>query len=89
MKFKIETFRKYSPHKIECAICGFDDIDGLELDHIGGKGSIDRKKLGHEGGWGFYQKLKQLGYPPGFQILCATHNRIKQIREDDKNLPKI
>jgi NMD protein affecting ribosome stability and mRNA decay len=88
MKFKIETFRKYSPHKIECTICGFDEIDGLELDHIGGKGSIDRAKHGLTGGWRFYQKLQQLGYPPGFQVLCATHNRIKQIREDDKNLPK-
>ena len=88
MRYKVETFTRYSPHKIECVICGFDDIDGLELDHIGGKGSIDRKKLGIDGGWRFYQKLKQLGYPPGFQILCATHNRIKQIREDDKNLPK-
>ena len=87
-KLKTETFRRYSPHKIECIECGFDNIDGLELDHIGGKGSIDRKKHGGRGGWKFYYKLKQLGYPPGFQILCATHNRIKQIREDDKNLPK-
>ena len=87
-KIKDETFRKYSTHKIECVICGFDDIDGLVLDHIEGKGNIDRKKLGHEGGWGFYKKLKQLEYPPGYQVLCSSHNLIKQIKEDDKNLPK-
>ena len=85
-KIKIETFTIYSPHKIECAVCGFDDIDGLVLDHIEGKGNIDRKKLGHEGGWGFYKKLKQLEYPPGYQVLCSSHNLIKQIREDDKNI---
>ena len=87
-KIKIETFTIYSPHKIECAVCGFDDIDGLVLDHIEGKGNIDRKKLGSEGGWTFYRKLKRLGYPPGFQVLCGSHNLKKQIREDDKNLPK-
>jgi len=84
-EIKIETLSHYSQGKLECAICGYDkNINGLELDHIEGKGSKDRKKIGSDGGWGFMKKLKKQGFPSGFQVLCATCNKIKQIEVDPK-----
>ena len=40
--------------------------------------------LGSDGGWGFMKKLKKQGFPSGFQVLCATCNKIKQIEVDPK-----
>ena len=86
-EIKKETLSHYSQGKLECAICGYDkNINGLELDHIEGKGSMDRKEIGSDGGWGFMKKLKKLGFPSGFQVLCATCNKIKQIEVDPKGL---
>ena len=60
------------------------NINGLELDHIEGGGSKRRKELGADGGWNYMAKLKKLNFPSGYQVLCATCNKIKQIEIDPK-----
>jgi DNA-directed RNA polymerase subunit M/transcription elongation factor TFIIS len=84
-KIKIETLSHYSNGKMKCVTCGYNkNINGLELDHIEGKGSKDRRDMGSSGGWSFMKKLKKIGFPSGFQVLCATCNKIKQIESDPK-----
>lgn len=86
-KIKEETLSHYSNGKLKCAICGYNkNINGLELDHIRGKGNESRDKLKSPGGRGYYLKLKKLGFPSGYQVLCATCNKIKQIEVDSKGL---
>ena len=86
-EIKKETLHHYSKGKMECASCGYNkNINGLELDHIDGKGSADRAAIGIDGGWGFMNELKKLGFPLGFQVLCATCNKIKQIEVDPKGI---
>ena len=71
--------------KLQCVNCGFNkNINGLELDHIEGGGSKRRKELGADGGWNYMVKLKKLNFPSGYQVLCATCNKIKQIEIDPK-----
>ncbi len=56
------------------------DIRALEIDHIGDDGQDERKKLGKVGsGWLFYDWLIKHNFPKGYQVLCASCNRIKQI----------
>jgi len=86
-EIKKETFSHYSDGKMKCASCGYDkNINALELDHIEGKGNDSRKKFNKTGGWSYYEKLKTLGYPEGYQVLCSNCNKIKQIEVDPKGL---
>ena len=51
---------------MECKNCGYNkNINALQLDHIKGGGNVSRKKMGN-GGWGYYKKLKESGYPLGY-----------------------
>ena len=63
-----------------CAICGFDDIRALQLDHVKNNGSQERKSLGGQkvSGANFYLYLIKQGLPDGYQTLCANCNNIKQ-----------
>ena len=49
--------------------CGPKPIEFLALDHIGGNG-----KIKGEGSTKLYRKLRRLGYPPGFRVLCHNCN---------------
>lgn len=73
-----------------CQRCGFsDDPRGLELDHINNDGADERRTLGSTGrGHKFYSWLKKQGWPDGYQVLCATCNRIKheEHREEQRLL---
>ena len=84
-KIKEEVLLHYSNGELKCATCGYDkNINGLELDHIDGSGGKSRKELGADGGWNYMSKLKNMGFPLGYQVLCATCNKIKQIEVDPK-----
>jgi len=84
-EIKKETLLKYSNGELKCAHCGYDkNINGLELDHIEGGGAKSRKELGSVGGYHYMEKLKKLGFPSGYQVLCSTCNKIKQIEVDPK-----
>ena len=86
-EIKKETLSHYSNGKIECANCGYNkNINGLELDHIPGKSSKPIDAVEKKGGWPLYSRLKKQGFPKGFQVLCATCNKIKQIETDPKGI---
>jgi hypothetical protein len=50
--------------------CGPHPIEFLAIDHINGQG----KEVGARCGAVFYRKLRSLGYPPGFRVLCHNCN---------------
>ena len=84
-EIKIETISYYSNGKMACVQCGYKkNINALEIDHIKGGGNKDRKEKGDDGGWTFMRKLKKMGFPPEYQVLCANCNKIKQIEVDPK-----
>ena len=82
---KADAMKRYSVNgKIECAICGFDDIDCLCLDHIDDNGAEHRKELGissrgGRAGVSTYAALKRAGWPDGLQVLCANCNQKKEL----------
>lgn len=68
-----------------CQSCGFDQIDGLVLDHINDDGTKHRKDLniscrGNPGGKVLYDVIRRKGKMDGLQILCANCNTMKHIR---------
>jgi len=72
---KMSAFNAYGGAK--CACCGETLIEGLTIDHVGGDGAKERKEQNNKGGRVFYRWLKKNGYPPGYQVLCATCNLAK------------
>lgn len=80
---KLAILTHYSPNKtLGCSWkdCDVTDIDILTLDHIHDDGAADRrsKTQGWAGG-PFYQALKTLGLPEGYQTLCCNHNQKKRV----------
>ena len=78
-KLKIEVFMHYSNNKMECARCGYNNIDALCIDHIHNNGCYERKVFKISGGDKFYRWLKKRGFPSGYQILCFNCNQLKQV----------
>ena len=73
-KLKLEVMTHYGR---VCACCKEDQIEFLAIDHIHGHGAADRlEKTGRKNGSGgvFYRKLRQLGYPEGYRVLCHNCN---------------
>jgi hypothetical protein len=58
----------------QCARCGIADYRVLQIDHINGGGSIERRKIGSRG---IYIKILEDG-GAGYQILCANCNTLKR-----------
>jgi hypothetical protein len=57
-----------------CACCNETMFACLQIDHIDGKGAEQRRELKRPDN---YLWLKRNGYPPGYQILCASCNFAK------------
>lgn len=79
-RLKLEVLTYYGPDKhLGCcwSSCEIIDIDMLTIDHINNDGAEDRKK-GLKG-VPLYGKLKKLGYPEGYQTLCANHQLKKEL----------
>ncbi len=74
VKVKDEVFEAYGGWV--CACCGIAFKEMLSLDHKNGGGGGDRRRFGH--GHGFYQRLRKLGFPEGFQVLCMNCNFAKR-----------
>lgn len=75
----------------QCALCGFDDIDCLCLDHINNDGASDRRQRRVAGrgrtGVDMYTAVKRDGFPDGYQVLCANCNTKKELeRKRQKRL---
>jgi hypothetical protein len=71
--------RKLAIEKLggKCAWCGFDDIRALQLDHIHGNGSSERKSMSQ---YSVYKKifLSVSENKKEYQVLCANCNWIKR-----------
>lgn len=78
---KHDVVSHYSQYQNKCALCGFEDIRALSIDHINGGGNEERERLKLYGGSNFYKWLKANNYPSGYRILCmncqfiTTHER--------------
>lgn len=71
-RLKAEVFEAYGG---TCACCGEDESKFLQFDHIEGKGNEHRRRFGSgKGNLGVWKHLRDEGFPPGFQILCANCN---------------
>ena len=91
-KLRIEILSHYGPQRaLRCSWvdCTVSDIDMLVLDHIADDGAAERKQLGGKNarGWNFYQLLKQLNFPDGYQTLCCNHNHKKELIRSRMRLP--
>ena len=64
-----------------CVKCGFSDMRALSLDHI--KGNKERKRIRTMGGVIFYRKLRQQGFPEGYQTLCMNCQFIKRVENKE------
>lgn len=82
LRRKMIIFRHYSP-ELKCAICGFNDIKALQLDHINGGGLKHLRSIAG-GSANFHNWIIQNNFPPILQILCANCNTIK--RYENKEL---
>jgi ribosomal protein S27AE len=61
-----------------CSRCGFDDIRALQLDHVLGGGTRERR---HGMKRALLQVIKTGG--EGYQVLCANCNSIKRIENGE------
>jgi len=84
-KIRLECFMAYGG--LHCCEEGCTEtrIEEFEIHHPKGDGNKDRaEKMGRglrsNGGWNFYLKLKKLGYPSGYVVICRTHHDKKHGR---------
>ena len=75
LRRKMDAFNAYGGPV--CACCGETLFEGLTIDHIAGDGAAHRHAINSRLGNDLYRWLKLHGYPPGFQVLCATCNLAK------------
>lgn len=73
-KLKADVMEAYSGGKAQCKCCGFDNIDGLSIDHIHGRKNYDEPNLRSKA---LFQKLKREKFPKGYQVLCINCNSAK------------
>ena len=75
---KLEVLVHYGGDPPRCARCGYSDVRALQLDHVDGGGSAERRRTGYASGSGWYTMLKRRGFPPGLVVLCANCNWVKR-----------
>lgn len=85
---KLRVFEAYGGCR--CVKCGRADLDALTLDHIHNNGKEHRKRLfGGDGQYSsssMYRNLRDLGFPPGFQVLCSGCNLAKHVNGGNLDL---
>ena len=64
----------------ECAVCGFDDMRALQIDHVNGGGTAERKVRGGQAMLAGIVK----GNTEGYQVLCSNCHSIKTFHEKEK-----
>lgn len=70
-KARIECFQAYGNR---CACCGETQREFLSIDHIHGGGTKARQN-GFPAGTRLYARLRTLGYPADFRLLCHNCNQ--------------
>ena len=78
---KLEAMTFYSRGLPHCAKCGFSDMNGLTIDHVGGGGEKHRRENGYSAGYRTCLWLKQHGFPEGFQVLCMNCNYLARVEK--------
>jgi len=84
-KLKLKVVEHYSNATMECAGCGISDIRVLSIDHINGKGNLQRRKIGVRSGHMFWSWLIKNNFPPGYQVLCMNCQWIKRHTNNECN----
>jgi hypothetical protein len=74
----------YSKGTMKCKICGFNNIDCLELDHINNDGYKWRKENPNFSKNPYFH-IRKLEYPVDYQVLCRNCNWQKHLNNLDKN----
>ena len=62
----------------KCLLCGFADKRALQIDHINGGGSKERKERLYKGSFHAYVLKSFLAKENKYQLLCANCNWIKR-----------
>ena len=65
----------------QCEICGISDIRVLDIDHINGGGTKERKQLSSAGVWRKILKMDQYEAKQKYRILCKNCNWIAHINQ--------
>lgn len=67
----------------KCAVCGFSNKKALQIDHISGGGSKERKVISNS--WTFYKKVIESlnDNKKEYQLLCANCNWIKRVDNNE------
>ena len=70
-----------------CVWCGFGDSRALCIDHINDDGAKERRTIRDKYfcGSSFYRWVRDNGFPPRYQTLCANCNQIKETIRRRKN----
>jgi len=90
VKLKMEVLTHYGGGKLACVRCGFSDVRALCLDHINSNSAHPiRNRKGERplpSLWSprkLRARLKRLGFPEGFQTLCANCNLVKAVENGE------
>lgn len=67
----------------KCISCGFDDIRALQIDHVNGGGSKERKTRGYKGSFHSNVLKSFLNKESKYQLLCANCNWIKRFENKE------
>lgn len=67
-----------------CIKCGFSDIRALQIDHINGGGSKERKSGGYVGNFHKHVLRSVLNQENKYQLLCANCNWIKRVENKEQ-----
>ena len=62
----------------KCVDCGFEDVRALQIDHVGGGGSKERKERPYKGSFHKHVLRSFLNNEKRYQLLCANCNWIKR-----------
>lgn len=86
LSLKLQAYDAYGGRF--CACCGESEINFLSLDHINNDGNEERRKYSTKGrnestaaggSSAYYLRLKNQGYPFGYQVLCMNCNYGKRM----------
>lgn len=67
----------------KCVKCGFDNIHALQIDHINGDGSKERKERKYKGNFHKHVLKSILNKENRYQLLCANCNWIKKFENNE------
>lgn len=79
IKNRMKVLQHYSGIVPKCSLCRIEDLDVLDIDHISGGGSAQRR-IHNLSGSKFYCWLIRNNFPDGFRVLCKNCNWKEYLR---------